>query len=209
MSVLPRLLTIFAVYLLAAVSPGPAVFYVMRAAVGSRRLGLRGALGVATGTAVWVCVAAFGLAAVLKRSPLLSAAIRAAGALYLLYLSWRLAQGARGPRAADDPAPHFSPRGAAGAYAQGLATNVTNPGTALFFTALLGLYHVESMPGAAQAAAYAGIPLLAVGWYSALALAFSSERLAGGYLRLRRPLDASLAVLFLALGVKLLLMVRA
>jgi len=208
MTLVLRVLTIFAVYLLAAMSPGPAVFFVMRAAVASRRLGLRGALGVATGTTLWVGVAAFGLAAALKNAPAVSGAIRCAGGLYFLHVAWRLARGALS-RADAESAPRFAPRSAAAAYSQGLATNATNPGTALFFTGLLGLYRVELMPPAAQAAVYAGIPALSAGWYGALALAFSSERLARAYMRARRPLDAVLGLIFLALGVELLFSLRA
>ncbi len=202
-SVLP-VLTVYAVYLFAAMSPGPAVFFVMRTAVASRRLGLRGALGVATGTTLWVCVAAVGLTAALRASPLLSNAIRWAGAAYLLRLSVRLARAAAAREDAG-PAAVFAPRDAKAAYAQGLATNATNPGTALFFTALLGLYGVERLPVGAQAAVYAGIPCLSLGWYGSLALAFSHERLAARYLALRRPLDAVLAALFFLLAGKLVL----
>lgn len=195
-------LTVYAVYLAAAMSPGPAVFYVMRTAVASRRLGLRGALGVATGTTLWVSIAALGLTAALRHSPLLWNAVRLAGAAYLLLLAWRLA---RAGLAADDgaPAAGFAPKDARAAYAQGLATNATNPGTALFFTALLGLYGVERLPAAAQAAVYGGIPVLSLCWYGTLALAFSHERLAKRYLDLRRPLDAALALMFLFLAGKL------
>lgn len=196
--------TVYVVYLLAAMSPGPAVFYVMRTAVASRRLGLRGALGVATGTTLWVAVAALGLSAALKASRAASGAVRLMGAGYLLYLGWKLGRAAfvSGP---EKTAEVFAPRGGRAAYAQGLATNVTNPGTALFFTGLLGLYGVERMPAGAQAAVYVGIPLLSCAWYGSLALAFSDERLARRYLRLRRPLDAALAVVFLLLGGKLVL----
>jgi threonine/homoserine/homoserine lactone efflux protein len=203
MAVFGRLLTIYAVYLLAAMSPGPAVFFVMRAAVGSRRLGLRAALGVATGTTLWVGVAALGLAAALRSAPVLAAAIRLAGGLYFLRLAWRLGRDAF-QRAESARGPAFAPRGGAAAYAAGVATNATNPGTALFFTGLLGLYRVDLMPRAAQLAAYAGIPLLSCAWYGALALAFSGARLSRAYERLRRPLDAALAALFAVLGVELL-----
>lgn len=197
-----RVLTVYAVYLLAAMSPGPAVFYVMRAAVSDRRVGLRGAWGVSTGTTIWVCVAALGLSALLLASPALSAAIRLAGAGYLLWLAFKLGRASLRP-VAGDAAPSFIPRDGRAAYAQGVATNTTNPGTALFFTALLGSYKVEAMPAGARAAVYCGIPLLSLCWYSALALIFSDRRLAAAYLRLGRPLDAALSLIFLALGLKL------
>lgn len=198
-----RILTVYVVYLLAAMSPGPAVVYVMRASVGSRGIGRRAALGVATGTALWIGVAALGLSAVLKNSPRLMDAIRAAGGAYFLFLAWKLGRSAAA--AESGGAPKFAPRTPWAAYTQGVATNVTNPGTALFFTGLLGLYDVPGMPRAAQLAVYGGIPLLSVGWYGGLAHAFSDARLSRSYLRLRRPLDGALAVLFVFLGIKLIL----
>jgi threonine/homoserine/homoserine lactone efflux protein len=204
--VIARILAVYAVYILAAMSPGPAVVYVMRTSVGSRVLGRPAALGVATATTLWVGVAALGLSAVLKNSPRLMDAVRVAGGAYFLRLCWVLARSAASADAARAPA--FVPRSTRAAYAQGVATNATNPGTALFFTALLGLYDVQAMPPAAQLAVYAGIPALSLCWYGGLSLAFSDARLSRAYLRLRRPLDGALAAIFLALGVKLILSVR-
>jgi threonine/homoserine/homoserine lactone efflux protein len=198
-----RLLTVYVVYLLAAMSPGPAVVYVMRTSVGSRGYGLRAALGVATGTALWVVVAALGLSTLLKDSPRLMDAIRAAGGVYFVFLGWKLGRSAATAEAGSVPS--FMPRSRWAAYTQGAATNATNPGTALFFTALLGLYDVPGMPFGAQAAVYCGIPVLSVGWYGVLSYAFSDERLSRAYLNLRRPLDGSLAALFVFLGIRLIL----
>lgn len=197
-----RVLTIYAVYLLAAMSPGPAVVYVMRASVGARDVGRRAALGVATGTALWVAVAALGMSALIHGSPGLTGAVRAAGGAYFLLLSWKLGRSAAAP-AAD--APRFSPSTPRAAYAQGVAVNTTNPGTALFFTGLLGLYDVQLMPAAARLAVYGGIPLLSIAWYGGLSHAFSDERLSRRYLSLRRPLDGALAALFAFLGLRLIL----
>jgi threonine/homoserine/homoserine lactone efflux protein len=90
-------------------------------------------------------------------------------------------------------------------YAQGVATNATNPGTALFFTGLMGLYDVPAMPAAARAAVYCGIPALSLTWYGTLSLAFSDARVSRAYLSLRRPLDGALAAVFTVLGLQLIL----
>ncbi|MDE2511081.1 MAG: LysE family transporter [Elusimicrobia bacterium] len=201
-----RLLTVYVVYLLAAMSPGPAVVYVMRTAVGSRGYGVRAALGVATGTALWVGVAALGLASALKAHPSVMGGIRGVGGAYFLFLAWKLGRSAAAAQAGSSPA--FLPRSACAAYTQGVATNVTNPGTALFFTALLGLYDVPGMPPPAQMAVYLGIPALSAAWYGGLSYAFSNARLSRAYLNLRRPFDGGLAALFVVLGIKLLLSVR-
>ena len=204
---LAGLLSLYGVYLLAAMSPGPAVAYVMRTAVASRALGRRAALGVATATTLWVAVAALGLAAAMQASPRSLDLLRLAGGLYFLWLCWTLGRGAASVRAAAD-APDLRPRTAWKAYLQGLAVNAANPGTALFFTGLLGLYEVHRMPAPAQAAVYLGIPALSALWYGALALVFSAPRLARAYLSASRVLDAALALLFLALGLKLIAALR-
>jgi threonine/homoserine/homoserine lactone efflux protein len=204
--VIPRLLAVYAVYLLAAMSPGPSVLFVMRTSVSSRSLGARAALGVATGTAGWVLVAALGLAALLKASPRAMDGIRVAGGLYFFKLCWGLARSAATAEAAA--APRFAPRSGRAAYARGVAVNATNPGSALFFTGLIGLYGVQEMPRAFQTAVYLGIPVLSATWYSLLSRAFSHARVSGAYLRLRRPLDGALAALFLVLGTELILKAR-
>lgn len=202
-AVLLKLLPLYAVYLAAAMSPGPAVMYVMRTSVGSRPHGLRAALGVATGTLLWLLVAALGLAAVLKSSPRATDAVRGFGGAYFLYVAWRLALSARRP---DEAELSGKPRKRSlwSAYAGGVATNVTNPKTALFFTALMTFYDVPAMPGPARAAVYCGIPALSVGWYSTVSVAFSHERVTRAYLSRRRVLDGCLAALFLGLGMELL-----
>lgn len=202
-TMISRLITVYVVYLLAAMSPGPAVVYVMRTSVGSRGLGLSAAMGVATGTALWVGVAALGLSALLKDSPRLMDAIRVAGGAYFLFLGWKLGRSAATAEAGREP--KFMPRSPWAAYTQGVVTNAANPGTALFFTALLGLYDVQSMPLGAQFAVYFGIPLLSVVWYGGLSYVFSNVRLSRAYLNLRRPLDAALAALFVFLGIRLIL----
>jgi threonine/homoserine/homoserine lactone efflux protein len=175
----------------------------MRTSVSSRRLGLRAALGISTSTTLWVCIAALGLAAVLKNSPRLMDLIRVVGGLYLLRLSWGFGQSAATPRRAEAAA--LLPNSARAAYLQGVATNATNPGTALFFTALLGLYDVPAMPAAGRLAVYGGIPLLSFLWYAALSRLFSHPRLSKAYMALRRPFDGCLAALFLFMSIKLIL----
>lgn len=198
-----RLLGVYGVYLLAAMSPGPSVLFVMRTAVSSRPLGARAALGVATATTAWVLVVALGLSALLKGSPRFLDGVRVVGGAYFAFLAWKLGRSAASAGAA--PGPKFLPRSPRAAYAQGVATNATNPGAVLFFTGLLGLYRVPDMPRAFQLAVYGGIPVLSVAWYSALAFAFSHAKVSRGYLRLRRPLDGALAALFAFLGAKLIL----
>lgn len=116
------------------------VFVVSRTLAGGWRAGLAGGLGVCAGCVVHVLAAAFGLAALLAVSGWAFAAIKWAGAAYLVWLAvgmwraaWRAAPGTPGtPGAAAGPAP-----GVGASFRQGLLTNVLNPKVALFVLALL------------------------------------------------------------------------
>jgi threonine/homoserine/homoserine lactone efflux protein len=100
--------------------------------------GVASALGVAAGCVLHTLVAAFGLAALLAASSAAFAAVKWAGAAYLLWLAFGMLRDGVRPRAetAIDAAPTASP-GARRLFLQGLLTNVLNPKVALFFLALL------------------------------------------------------------------------
>ncbi len=115
--------------------PGPNLLYIMtRSIADGRRVGIASALGVETGTLVWVAAAAAGLAAVLASSELAFNVVKWAGVAYLVYLGLHTLL-----RPAPDQLEGATPAGASlrGAYLQGLVVNVLNPKVALFFLAFL------------------------------------------------------------------------
>ncbi|RDZ27695.1 LysE family translocator [Lysobacter silvisoli] len=122
--------------LLTAFSPGPAVLLALsNAAAHGPRRALLGSAGNALGVFLVSATAMLGLGAVLKTSAWLFAALKLAGALYLLWLGlrqWRQ----RADLFARVPEPTR-----AGAtrrlFLQGLLVASTNPKSILFFTALL------------------------------------------------------------------------
>jgi threonine/homoserine/homoserine lactone efflux protein len=82
-------------------SPGPNV--VMVVATGANfgfRRALPHILGIASGFGVMVIAVGLGLSGLLRAAPGLHAAIQVAGALYLLYLAWRIATAGAVTRAA-------------------------------------------------------------------------------------------------------------
>jgi len=122
--------------------------------VGTRTLrhgvvgGIAAALGVAAGCIVHTLVAAFGLAALLATSGAAFAAVKWAGAAYLLWLAFgMLREGVRpgGAVVVDAERVGASP-GVARLFAQGLLTNVLNPKVALFFLALLPQFIAADAP---------------------------------------------------------------
>src|SRR5208282_4908485 len=76
---------------LLAVTPGPGIFYVLaRTLSGGKREGLLSALGTFVGGTIHVVAAGLGLSVVLAASDTAFAVIKYAGALYLVWLGFRM-----------------------------------------------------------------------------------------------------------------------
>src|SRR5947208_7560208 len=81
----------FAAAFLLNIAPGPDMLYVIGRSVGQgRRAGIVSALGVFVGCWVHILAAAFGIAALLRSSPMAFNLVRYAGAGYLVYLGMRM-----------------------------------------------------------------------------------------------------------------------
>ncbi|WP_186145269.1 LysE family translocator [Burkholderia gladioli] len=118
-----------------ALTPGPNMVYVMSRSVSQGpRAGLTSLAGVMLGYLTYMFGAAFGLTAIFLTIPGAARVLAAAGALYLLYLSWQAVRpGARSPfevnaRQAERPRRLF---------AMGAATSLLNPKLAMLFLSLL------------------------------------------------------------------------
>jgi threonine/homoserine/homoserine lactone efflux protein len=131
------LLIFSSVYVLAVATPGPGV-----AAVIARSLarGTQGAIafiaGFLIGDLIWFAVAATGLAALAQTARLVFVVIKYAGALYLLYLAYRLWT-APPATVSDKVAPVDSGQKPLQLFLGSLALTLANPKTAIFFLALL------------------------------------------------------------------------
>src|SRR5437868_12022462 len=116
------------------ITPGPDMLYIIARSTGDgRKSGIVSALGVGTGTLVHIAFVAIGLSAVFQRAPLAFAAVRYAGAAYLIFLGVRAIMESGRPGESTQPAS----ASIAAAFRQGAITNVLNPKVALFFVAFL------------------------------------------------------------------------
>lgn len=201
--------TLLAGYLLACLvliaTPGPDMAFVLaQTLAGGPRGGWAAMAGIYAGVLVHVALAAAGVGALLAAYPPLFAALRLAGAAYLMLLglsSLRAArcgvpvQAAGAPAAADLRA----------AFRQGFATNLLNPKVGLFFLAFLPLFVDPARSPAWVQMLVLGplLPLLALPFYGLLI--HVAGRLAG---RLGGPgarwLHGAAGALFLGLGLSLL-----
>lgn len=122
---------------LLAIAPGPGMLYVLaRSLAGGRREGVLSALGTFLGGMVHVFAAALGISIILARSAAAFAVVKYVGAAYLCFLGVRMILDARKEGRDAVPVTDFSSR-ARNPLWQGVATEVFNPKTALFFLSFI------------------------------------------------------------------------
>ena len=129
--------------LLLAIAPGPGMLYVLaRSLAGGRREGVLSSLGTFVGGMVHVLAAAAGVSVILARSAVAFATVKYAGAAYLCFLGIRMIADARRD---NDSLPADTVVRARNPFWQGIATEVLNPKTALFFLSFIPQFvHRES-----------------------------------------------------------------
>ncbi|CAM3066147.1 LysE family translocator [Cupriavidus taiwanensis] len=130
------LLTAFVVASLAlAITPGPAVVYIVtRTLAQGRQAGLASIGAVALGNLGNAIGASLGLAVLFSVSALAFTVVKYAGAAYLIWLGVRALRGGGG---ADGGAPEVSPRSLRQVVRDGFVVALLNPKTAIFFAAFL------------------------------------------------------------------------
>ena len=129
--------------LLLAIAPGPGMLYVLaRSLAGGKREGVLSALGTFLGGMVHVFAAALGISIVLAKSALAFATVKYLGAAYLCFLGIRMILDARKEQVATEDVLASTSASRIGKPPrnplwQGIATEVLNPKTALFFLSFI------------------------------------------------------------------------
>jgi threonine/homoserine/homoserine lactone efflux protein len=135
---LTKLELFFAAALLLAVAPGPGMLYVLaRSLAGGKREGVLSAIGTFLGGMVHVLAAGLGVSVILARSALAFSTVKYLGSAYLCFLGVRMILEARRTEAVptnDLPPTRASERNP---LWQGVATELLNPKTALFFLSFI------------------------------------------------------------------------
>lgn len=185
------------------VAPGVDFAAVARNALADRRSGVCTGLGVAAGSLVHTTAAVAGVAAVLVAHPSLFSALRAAGAVYLLYLGVRSLVDLWRAGPSPVPAPAATP---GRAFRQGFAVNVTNPKAPVLFLSLLPQFVPAGAEPLTRSLLLSFIVVAcALLWFPTVAvLVHRAGSLLGGT-RVRRALTLATSLLFLALGLRMLL----
>ena len=126
------LLAFLAATALLAFSPGPDNIYVLTQSIANgSKSGLATTAGLITGCIVHTTLVAFGLSAIIAASPYLFLAIKIVGAIYLLYLAYKVFKSDSTINLAEG-APKKT---YLALFKQGVLMNILNPKVTIFFLA--------------------------------------------------------------------------
>lgn len=201
------LLAVAVVSLLAAISPGPDFFIVLRNSLSyTRKEGLMTALGVSLALIVHLSYTLVGIGVLIAESTVLYSLIKYAGVIYLFYI------GASGLissfRNADSIDLKYSKAGQISslkAFQQGFLTNLLNPKATIFFISLFSQFIDVNTPTFLRVE-YAfinwSITLL---WFLFLSYVVTSKGFMGRVDRFRKYIDRVMGGALMLLSVKLLL----
>jgi threonine/homoserine/homoserine lactone efflux protein len=150
------LLAFTAASFILAITPGPAVVYILaRTLSQGRSSGLASVAGVALGNLGNAIGAALGLAALFAVSSAAFTVVKWAGAIYLVWMGLRMLRSAQADRLdAAAPVPMMK---ASRVFRDGFVVALLNPKTALFFAAFLPQFMSANAPHLSQSLALGGL----------------------------------------------------
>ncbi|WP_028476988.1 LysE family translocator [Nocardia sp. CNY236] len=191
-------------------APGVDFAAVVRNAAFSRRDGVYTGIGVVTGLLVHTMAAVVGVAAVLAAHDSLFVALQVAGGAYLVYLAVKafgdLARSRQESAAGTTAGLGLPAAGALASYRQGFLVNVLNPKAPVLFLSLLPQFIPAGVDPVRQSALLSGIVIAcAAVWFPNLAVVAYTISSKLGAARVQRVLGLATAVLFLALGIRMLM----
>ena len=190
------------------IAPGAdTVLTIRNSLAGGTRDGLATVAGVCSGFFFQPLLAALGVAALFIRLPLAFAAVKFAGALYLVYLGVQsLREAAKLWRAGPDQAgvPARVRRDYWKSYRNGLVTNALNPKIAVFYFAVLPQFIKPGDPVLAKSLAMAGCHyVMGALWLGGIAFIAGKSRLLLTRRSVKAGLDAVCGCTMIAFGLRL------
>ncbi len=195
------LLAFAAAALALVVIPGPNLIYIItRGIQQGRRAAVMSSLGVQAGMVVHILLAAFGLSALVARSPVLYDVIRYAGAGYLIWIGVALL---RKRRVEVDEVATLRPASMRRLFLHGFAINMLNPKVILFVLALLPQFVDPARGSTAGQMLVLGAVFIGVALVSDTTFALASGSLGAwmkGHPDSARHRDRASGIVYLLLG---------
>lgn len=203
MEFLSPLITLWAVQLLAAISPGQSFVLISKLALSNPRpVALSAVMGLGLGTIIWSSAAILGVAILLETAAWAYTAFKIAGGLYLVWLAVMLWRHAPEPLELDGAKVKLITPWRA--FTLGSVTQLANPKVVVFFGSIFVALLSAHAPGWVYVTAVIIVFLNEIGWYSVVALLFSSARPRAAYMRAKTWIDRLMAGFLALIGVRLI-----
>lgn len=205
---LSSLLAVSLVSILAAVSPGPDFFIVLRNSLSySRKCGFFTTFGIAAALVIHLSYTLIGIGVLIAESDFLYHLIKYAGAAYLFYIGFigvisSLKKSSKINVTEKQNLHQISPFTA---FKQGFFTNLLNPKAAIFFISLFSQFIGPETPISLKLA-YAAINLtIGLVWFLFLSFLVTGEKFVSKVNRFQIYIDRVMGSALMVLSVKLLL----
>ena len=196
---LADLLAFNAVLLVALLSPGAAMLFITRATVTSGRgAGIATGVGLGTAAAIWSLAALLGLDVVFRLFPWTYTALKAGGAIYLIWIAVQTWRNAHTPLG-ETPMPNGR------AFAAGMLLNFGNPKSMLFAAAVIVVVFPKGLAPLDISLIVINHWLLELAFYALFASVLSAPPARCAYISLKPTFDRIAATVLGALGLRLIL----
>ncbi|MCY1277620.1 Threonine efflux protein [compost metagenome] len=204
---LHHLLLVFTAYIVGAASPGPSNMRIMGVAMHQgRKPALLLAAGVISGSFFWGSMAATGVSAILAQFAQALFALKIVGGIYLIYLAIKAGRSALASDVRIEQLMAAAPTVSGfSLYQRGLLMHLTNPKALLGWIATMTLGLGPEATPTTVTIILAGCAVLSITIFSGYAIVFSTAPMILGYRKARRWIEGTLALVFGAAGIKLLL----
>ena len=187
------LLLALGIFSVGFVSIGPNILAIIGTSMErGREAGVRLALGVGSGSAVWATLTVAGLTALITAYAGIVTLLKVFGAAYLLWLAYKAFRSAATPAYLP---PLRSARGK-NLYLQGIAIQLTNPKAALQWIAIVGIGLGDEAPLWIGLALILIATALSLAVHVLYAVTFSTKPVVAAYQRGRRWIEGALGLFF-------------
>lgn len=205
LSYLPQILPAYLAYIIAVISPGPAIMAIVSTSMmHGRKAGMTISLGIFAGSFTWACAAALGLATLLNTYAIALEILKIFGGLYLLYLAYKAVRAARASGDLQATVTEAKAPSYRSLILRGYGIHVTNPKAIFAWLAIIALGMPQGAP-ASVAGLIIGI-CTTTGFivFMGYAVLFSTPQALRIYRGLRRWIEGAMAAFYCFAGLKLL-----
>ncbi|OCJ16970.1 amino acid transporter [Rhizobium sp. AC44/96] len=205
LSYLPQIVPAYIAYLIAVISPGPAIMAIVSTSMThGRRAGMTISVGIFAGSFTWACAAALGLATILQTYAIALEILKVFGGIYLLYLAYKTFKAVRSNGDLPQAIEQKTTLSTRALLLRGYGIHVTNPKAIFAWLAIIALGMPQGAPPSV-AALIIGV-CMATGFtvFMGYALLFSTPHALKVYRSIRRWIEGAMAAFYCFAGLKLL-----